>query len=297
MEIPFGITIDNSYQNIAEDAMKTLKRITILTLVLGVLIFTGCDKLNRYYDDTPPSPPKNVSTVTGDNRVDIFWDYNTEDDVAGYNVYYAYSYDGKYTLIGSTKNDSYVDYGAKNGVTYYYGVAAYDYDGNESELSYDKVYDTPRPEGFDQTIYDYIRFPNSAGYDFSQFLPLPYDDKYADFFFENYNGTFYLNVWDDSDIQDMGSTRDIWDISYAPTGGWVPIKPNENVKYTGAKIGHTYVIWTWDNHYAKVRIKNITSERVVFDWAYQLVEGNRELKIANVSGERKETPKTVIKKY
>lgn len=277
--------------------MKTLKRILLSTLFFGVIIFTGCDKLNNYHDDTPPSPPKNVSTVTGDNRVDIFWDYNTEHDVAGYNVYYAYSYNGKYTLIGSTKKDSFVDSGAKNGVTYYYAVSAYDYNGNESDLSKDEVYDTPRPEGFDQTIHDYLRFPNIAGYDFSKYLVLPYDDKYADLFFENYNGTYYLNVWDDSDIQDMGSTRDIWDISYAPTGGWVPLKQGENVKYTKAIIGHTYVIWTWDNHYAKVRVKNITSERVVFDWAYQLVEGNRELKRGNVSTERKEFPKTVVKKY
>lgn len=277
--------------------MKTIKRILLSTLFLGAIIFNGCDKLNNYYDDTPPSPPKNVSTVTGDNRVDIFWDYNTENDVAGYNVYYAYSYNGKYTLLGSTKKDSFVDSGAKNGTTYYYAVTAYDYNGNESELSKDEVYDTPRPEGFDQTIYDYRRFPNNSGYDFSKYLVLPFDDKYADLFFENYNGTFYLNVWDDSDIQDMGPTRDIWDISYAPIGGWVPLKQGENVKYTQAKIGNTYVIWTWDNHYAKVRVKNITGERIVFDWAYQLVEGNRELKRGNVSTERKEFPRTVVKKY
>ena len=286
-----------SNQNFTEDVMKTLTKILLSTLFGGIIFLTGCDKVNNYYDTTPPAPPKNISSVTGDNRVDIFWDYNTESDVAGYNVYYAFSYNGKYTLIGSTQNDSYVDYGAKNGVTYYYAVTAYDYDGNESELSKDEVYDTPRPEGFNQAINDYIRFPNNAGYDFSKYLVLPYDDKYTDFFFENYNGTFYLNVWDDSDIQDMGATRDIWDISNAPTGGWVPLKQGENIKYTPAIIGHTYVIWTWDNHYAKVRVKNITSERVVFDWAYQLVEGNRELKRANVSTERKEFPRTVVKKY
>ena len=75
------------------------------------------------------------------------------------------------------------------------------------------------------------------------------------------------------------------------TGGWVPLKQGENVKYTKAIIGNTYVIWTWDNHYAKVRVKTLLSERVVFDWAYQLVEGNRELKRGNVSTERKEFPK------
>jgi hypothetical protein len=277
--------------------MKTLKRILLSALVLGVIFFSGCDRVNNYYDNTPPSPPKNVYSVTGDNRIDIFWDYNTEKDVAGYNVYYGYSLSGKYTLIGSTQNDSYIDYGAKNGVTYYYAVRAYDYNGNESDFSKNEVYDTPRPEGFNQAINDYLRFPNNSGYDFSKFLVLPYDDKLTDFFFENFNGTFYLNVWDDSDIQDMGTTRDIWDISYAPTGGWVPLKQGENVKYTEAIVGHTYVVWTWDNHFAKVRVKNITPERIVFDWAYQLVEGNRELKRGNISSERKLIPKSVVKKY
>ena len=117
-------------------------------------------------------------------------------------------------------------------------------------------------------------------------------------FFENYNGTFYLNVWaTDSDLQDMGPTQDIWDISYAPTGGWVPVQQGENVKYTQAIVGHTYVIWTWDNHFAKVRIKNITNERMVFDWAYQLVEGNRELKRGNFSTKRNSVPDKVERKY
>ena len=275
--------------------MKALTRILLTTLVFGTLLLTGCDGLNDYHDDMPPLPPRNVSTVTGDNRVDVFWDHNNESDLAGYNVYYAYSYDGKYTLIGSTHNNSFIDDGAKNGITYYYGVTAYDFNGNESELSRDEVYDTPRPEGFDQIIFDYLRFPDNSGYDFSQFDAVPYSD--GDFFFENFNGSFYLNVWDDSDIQDMGATSNIYDISYAPSGGWVPLEQGENVKYTRAIVGNTYVIWTWDNHYAKVRVKNITGERIVFDWAYQQVEGNRELKRANNSTERKVLPKTVVKSH
>lgn len=277
--------------------INTQKIILAAAFISSLILFAGCDRVNSYYDRTPPSPPKNVWTVTGDNRVDIFWDRNFERDLAGYNVYYAYSYDGKYTLIGSTENDYYVDNGAKNGTTYYYAVAAYDFNGNESDLSRDVVYDTPRPEGFNQAVFDYRRSPNNAGYDFSKYLILPYNDKDADFFFENYNGQFYVNVWDDSDIQDMGETKDIWDISYAPKNGWVPLKPNENVKYAPAVIGHTYVIWTWDNHYAKIRITNITNERMVFDWAYQLVEGNIELKRGNVPDVRKTVPSKVERKY
>jgi len=277
--------------------MKTLRLFFSGTFLFTILLITGCDHL-RDYDNTPPSKPRNISTVTGDNRVDLYWDKNPERDVAGYNVYYSYSYNGKYTLIGSTQSNNYIDDGAKNGTTYYYAVSAYDYDGNESDLSEDVVYDTPRPEGFNQAIFDYYKSPNNAGYDFSKYLVLPYNDTNADMFFENYNGTFYINVWaKDSDLQDMGQTQDIWDISYAPMGGWIPVKQGENVKYAQAIVGHTYVIWTWDNHFAKVRIKNITNERMVFDWAYQLVEGNRELKRVNLSSKRNSVPDKVERKY
>lgn len=175
-------------------------------------------------------------------------------------------------MIGSSSNNHFIDYGANNGVTYFYAVTAYDYNGNESELSYDAVYSTPRPEGFNQAIFDFNRFPQNAGYSFSEYLVVPYDDLGADVFFENYNGTFYLDVWDDTDIQDMGYTQDIYDIPFAPTTGW------SDTKDAIAKIGHTYVIWTWNNHFAKIRVKSITNDRIVFDWAYQLVEGNTQLK-------------------
>lgn len=277
--------------------MKALRLFFSGTFLLTILLITGCDHMHNY-DNTPPSKPRNISVVNGDNRVDLYWDKNPESDVAGYNVYYSYTYNGKYTLIGSTQSTHYIDDGAKNGTTYYYAVSAYDYDSNESDLSEDVIYDTPRPEGFNQAIFDYNKSPNNAGYDFSKYLVLNYNDTNADIFFENYNGTFYLNVWAiDSDLQDMGLTQDIWDISYAPIGGWIPVKQGENVKYTQAIVGHTYVIWTWDNHFAKVRIKNITNERMVFDWAYQLVEGNRELKRGNLSSKRNSVPDKVERKY
>ncbi|MCF8242641.1 MAG: fibronectin type III domain-containing protein [Melioribacteraceae bacterium] len=259
--------------------MKT-KMIKQAILLLPLLfLFSACDE-EYFYDDYPPSAPRNVETVTGDERIDIFWDHNYEDDVAGYNVYYSYSYDGRYTLIGNTTENYFVDYGAQNGVTYFYAVAAYDFNNNESELSYDEVFDTPRPEGFNESVYDVNTYEELSGYDFSDYLTVPYNDYYADFFFENYDGIYYLNVWKESDIQDIGRTYDIYDVSVAPTSGWVPLFEGDNVKYVEAVPGHTYVIWTFDNHFAKIRIKNITQERMVFDWAYQTDRGNPELKIS-----------------
>lgn len=256
---------------------KFIVKLNLVVLIVAGLFLTSCDE-EYFYDTTPPSPPTNVVTITGDNWVEIQWDHNRENDVAGYNVYYNYTYDGKYTLIGSTTENYFLDYEAVNGETYFYAVAAYDFDGNESELSYDYVKDTPRPEGFNRSVYDYFTSPNKAGYDFSGYTVVPFDSWDADFFFENFEGTYYINVWDDTDLQDMGPTYDIYDITEAPVSGWILLNEGENVKYTEAVPGHTYVIWTWDDHYAKVRISRIEGNMMVFDWAYQTVTGERELK-------------------
>ena len=262
----------------------------ILFIVMAfLLILQACEVYDPYHDVdyNPPAIPKGIVVENGDNRVDIYWNNNHESDLAGYNVYYSYSYDGEYTLIGSTSYNSFIDWDAQNGDLYYYAVTAYDYNGNESELSFDVVYATPRPEGFNQSVFDYLEFPNNSGYSFSNYRVYPYDSQNTDFFFENYNGDFYIDVWDDTDIRDMGPTSSIYDIQYAPSGGW------SSTKDEVAIVGHTYVIWTWDNHFAKIRITAITNERIVFDWAYQLIEGEPMLKgTRNNTGERNELTRT-----
>jgi len=258
-----------------EVAMKKILNYFIISLV-G--LFSIACQSNDDYDDTPPNPPKNLIVTAGDNKTEISWDENRESDLSGYNIYYSLEYDGKYELIGNSEVNYFVDKDAVNGEKYFYAVTAYDYNGNESELSYDYIYGISRPEGFNQTVFDYLKYPTQAGYSLSKKNNVPFDDLEADFFFENYNGTFYLNVWSDTDIQDMGETVSLYDINAAPMSGWVPMIDGENVKYTEAKIGHTYIIWTLDNHFAKIRVTQITSQRLVFDWAYQMVEGERQLK-------------------
>jgi hypothetical protein len=236
-----------------------------------------------YYDNTPPAAPSGVTVYNGDNTVLITWDYNRENDVDGYNVYYATSYNGKYTRIGYTKNNYFNDDGAQNGEKYYYAVEAYDFNGNISDLSYEEAYATPRPQG-SGSISDYIDSPSSGAFSFTTYTAVPVEDNNADVLFDrDNNGNPYLFVYTDSDIQDMGRTNDIYDIPYAPGSGW------SSTKDAVAIVGHTYVIWTWDNHYAKVRIKEMTTGqggRIVFDWAFQLVEGEKQLKPVPVPAER-----------
>ena len=238
-----------------------LPPVTGNSLNLGNLIVT-----------TPPASPSGIQVTNGDNRVDLNWINNLENDLAGYKIYSSTSNNGKYTLIGTSAFNSYIDDAAKNGVLNYYAISAYIESGIESDLSKDVVYATPRPEGFNQSIFDYRNFPNTSGYSFSIYSVVAFDSTMTDFYFENYNGTYYLDVYTDTDILDAGPTNDIYDVHFAPAVGWSPTKD------AMAVVGHTYIIWTWENHFAKIRVKNITTERIVFDWAYQLVSGNKQLK-------------------
>jgi hypothetical protein len=252
------------------NAMKPL----LLTLIFSFFIL-GCDEVIKI-DTTPPPPPQGIVSISLDEAVELQWLPSQADDVQGYNVWVSDSYDGSYSLIASVSTTNFIDAGINNGETYYYAVSAYDYDDNESSLSKDVVYDTPRPEGYNVILSDYRTFPNSAGYDFSQFTTLSYDDVNADFFFENASGKFNFIIWDDNDncgIQDMGYTSTLDDISYSPIHGWAPSNTVEAI------LGHTYIVRTWNDHYAKVRVTDVNTSRVVFDWAYQTAAGNTELSL------------------
>ena len=252
---------------------------SLAMFILGIAII-GCDNFIEV-DTDPPAAPRGIRTVSLDNSVELNWLANTEPDVDRYKIWVSNHYDGEYQLIGTTTSTSFLDNGANNGTTYYYALSAIDYNGNESELSHDVVYDTPRPEGFGVLLFDFRSSPGLAGYDFSSNTIGLYDDEFTDFFFEHLNGRFYLNVWNDTDIQDMGYTSNLDEISVAPSQGWSPSK------YTEAIVGHTYVVWTWDNHYAKVRVRSVNLTRVEFDWAYQTAQSNPELKRASPEGGRR----------
>ncbi len=222
--------------------------------MLASLILSGCDHEFDIDTEAPP-PPQGIRTISLDNAVELQWLESQAEDVKGYRVWVSDSYDGYYSLIGSIYSTSFIDYEAVNGVTSYYAVSAYDYNNNESELSKEVIYDTPRPEGYGVVLSNYQFSPNVAGYNFSQYAVLRYDDEETDLFFENINGRCVVSVWDDSDIQDMGYTSSLDDISYAPAQGWAPSKTAEAV------IGHTYIIWTWDDHYAKIRVRDADVSR------------------------------------
>jgi len=252
--------------------MKNLAFFTVITI--ASLFYMGCEEPINYVDRTAPDAPTGLYVENGDNVAYLSWNASYDRDVAGYNIYSSSSYNGKYYLIGTTHSNSFTDYDIRNGYKYYYAVTAYDYDNNESDLSYDEAYSAPRPEGFNQAIFDFRQYPSMSAFSFATESVVSDTSALADFYFDNDNGAYYLDVFNDTDIKDMGRTSSIYDITAAPSTGW------STTKDAAVVVGHTYVIWTVDNHYAKIRINSVNSQRVLFDWAYQSIKGEVTMKAA-----------------
>ena len=265
--------------------------------LLSLVLLAGCrDDSTSVRDVTPPAAPRGVYTVTGDGEVFVSWLANTEGDVAGYRVYQAPCASGSscpYDRVGSTSGTTFTATGLTNGVTRYYAVAAYDHAGNESDLSYQTLFDTPRPEGFGRSLNNYLDSAAGSGYDFSAFAARPWDDPATDMYF-GYNGSVNQMFVPDfqTDIQDAGYASSLDAVDFAPNAGWSPTGSVELV------VGHCYVVWTRDDHYAKFRVTEIhpsapgVPAMVLFDWAYQVDPGNRELRATKVKDGRRGGPRT-----
>lgn len=254
---------------------KFLLHAKILASLLGLALLSGCLEQPLELDTEAPAVPRGVASTTGDRQVVISWYPNAEYDLSGYDVYRSNTQNSGYFRIGTTRNTSFVDRDVTNGRTYYYAVTAFDNASNESELSYDLVFDTPRPAGYGIRLFDFRAIPQTSSYSFGNYRVQDYRASTSDVFFEYHatSGGLFIDIANkDTDIQDFGYTDSLDDIDYAPEKGWSPLG------YVEAIVGHSYIVWTADNHYAKIRITAVSSSFVEFDWAYQVSEGNPELK-------------------
>ncbi len=270
--------------------MKAIRQILVLAAMLGIaaISLTGCEDNNETIvfidEEVAPPIPQGVYSVTGDETVFIFWNH-VEDIHGDFSNYIVYRSDTPpyttYWPIGQTTGNEFVDDNLVNGKTYFYAVASIDIDGFESDLSYEDVFDTPRPEGFGQVIYDFNTTPSLAGWDFEGQTLVGYTSSACDFYVERFDGIWYINAGrydlvnpNLTDIQDMGFTVDFDEISYSPPAdsGW---SVNQ---WAEAIVGHTYVFWTEFDHFAKVRVTHIAGDSLIFDWGYQVDPSNRELK-------------------
>ena len=252
-------------------------------MIAAATLLVGCYTEDRivYLEDLPPTRPTGVISVTGDEAVYIYWDPNGEPDLSHYRVYRGFSATGTFTFIGSTTDEAFSDFDVINGETYYYAISAVDDAGQESGLSVENVHDTPRPEGYNVILYDNATNASVSGFDFSRGLRVPFNDASADVYVDRDPSLgLFVNAADlYTDLQDMGFTDNLDEIGWSPTNGWSP------VGWTQIIEGHTYVVWTNNDHYAKLRAVTVADTWVQFDWAYQVDTGNPELvKPAHDSG-------------
>jgi hypothetical protein len=266
---------------------------------LFILIsFQGCtfrsDNCNLI-DDTAPFSPQGVYSVSGDGKIYIEWYANQEKDLKGYIVYRSSERDRGYKEITKISSNSYIDTDVRNGNTYYYAVSAFDYDGNESPLSY-KISDTPRPEGNNVRLTDYIINPRFTGFDFNDpdrgaqmyDWERPNLYNYIDIYFGVDTAVSVPYIYSDNDtlIQDLGYTDSMDEVDMSPTKGFTTL-------FVEAITGHTYAFLTPEGNYAKIRITDlyvdwagntVRDAWVKFDWAFQLQKGNPDLAPKNILG-------------
>jgi hypothetical protein len=261
-----------------------MNRLLLPLVMLGILV-AGCNE-RIAAPVIPPAAPQGLFSVTGDREVTLVWLANTEADVVGYRIYEGPcgGLDCEYTRIAAIPvpvGAEYVEYvvtGLTNGRTRFFAVAAVNRAGAESDLSYGDVFDTPRPAGTGLALNNYLIHDTNTGYDFSAFARTDAIAPPADVFFgyyEDTTGLIHQQIFVpdySTDIQDAGLVTSLDGVDFAPESGWSPSGTVEAI------VGHAYVVWTRDNHFAKFLVTAVGPTRITLDWAYQVDAGNCELK-------------------
>jgi fibronectin type 3 domain-containing protein len=86
-------------------------------------------------DVFPPAVPAGLNAIAATKNIELVWDRNTEQDVAGYRLYRAVG-DGELQKIADIQEaPSYSDRAVESGKVYRYAVSAVDRLGNESKQS------------------------------------------------------------------------------------------------------------------------------------------------------------------
>ncbi len=256
--------------------------LTLVACLGGCETCDDCGDCYRYCVDTqPPAVPTGVGSITGDGYVMVYWNPVYEDDMAGYGVYRSRYDDGPYRRIGDVHWDDetvFYDESVVNGLTYFYAVDAYDYNGNESDLSYETVDDTPRPEGWGLQWFTLGYDPDECAIairpdEYDTILIVPYDNAWAQYYLAvDGEGLLRIIPLYGNQIQDYGYTEHPDEVDVAPVDGW-----SSSASGVEVILGHTYVLRTATGYYGKVRVETEGPNWIVAYWAFQSKRWSTEL--------------------
>jgi len=106
---------------------------------------TGYNYTTITLDNVAPEPPTELSSSPGNQKIYLNWNKSSDDDVAGYKVYWGKEpgvYDDPSSPIDVGNITSYIIENLINDITYYIAVKSYDKAGNESDFSLE-IAETP----------------------------------------------------------------------------------------------------------------------------------------------------------
>ena len=122
--------------------------------------FDGCTGA----DTTAPAAPTNLASNASDAQVILTWNANTENDLAGYDLFRSTTSGGPYTQVNGTLivDTMYIDTAVSNGTTYYYVLEAVDSTGNMSFSSNEVSADPTAPVVGGDIWINEIHYDNSS---------------------------------------------------------------------------------------------------------------------------------------
>ncbi len=241
----------------------------------ALLVFAAAMAACGGDDDGPtgnrPGPPRDLVSFTGDGEVILAWT-PPGGDVESYNVHAFIEETDDFEVIGITTSTAFLDNDVVNGETYRYRVTAVDFDGDESDFS-NEAFDTPRPDELNVLIPSAQSDPSEAAFDLTTGRVQPVSSSEATFRFEELGGQLLLVPMNGAEVLDVGFVDLLGDVNFAPESGYFP-------ETREALVGHAYIFRIprgSERFFGVVRVSHVAPGVLIFDWAFQTDEGNREL--------------------
>ncbi len=247
----------------------------------------------------PPAVPTSVAGVALDDAAYLIWSDApaSEDDFSFYRVYLIDGPDD--LLLGETDSPGFIDLLAVNGSTFTYFVTSVDDQGHESGGS-SLVEVTPRPDYTGELVNAYQDAPGNAGFQFQESedaaAVVSGDDPDRHFRLESDVDGLWLVPGPGVEIYPtgqftsalkcgVGADGDCTSWEVAPTSGYafgdVPVDAEFTYMFRVPGFGGGL-------NYGAIRVTLLGQDQagddvMVFDWAYQIQEGNPNLSTAEGS--------------